>query len=97
LYFGIDPGSPVAAARAARTVKLVALDPRGGRIAAGGTFRVVKRTWSCAYEAWGYHGSYRCEKKDAEVLRQQVSVRADAAAEVRFTPPDPGTYFLIAE
>ena len=41
--------------------------------------RSVRHSWSCAWEAWGYHGSYRCEKQDAEVMRQAIAVRADGA------------------
>ena len=37
---------------------------KGTAIAASGTFKVIKRDWNCAWEAWGYRGSYRCEKKE---------------------------------
>jgi uncharacterized protein YfaS (alpha-2-macroglobulin family) len=97
VYFGVDRGSPIGGAGSARALKLVAVDPKGQRIDARATFRAIKRTWSCAYEAWGYHGSYRCEKKESEVARQEVALHADAPTEVRFAPPSPGTYFLIVE
>ena len=79
VYFGIDRGSPIGAAKGARAIKLVAVDPKGNRIAANGTFKVLHHDWSCAWEAWGYRGSYRCEKKDGEVMRQAVSVSAAGA------------------
>ena len=81
VYFGIDRGSPIGAAKGARVIKLVAVDPKGNRIAANGTFKVLHHDWTCAWEAWGYRGSYRCEKKDGEVMRQAVSVSAQAPAE----------------
>ena len=59
VYFGIDLGSPIGAAGGARVVKVAAVDPKGKAIATSATFRVMKRDWNCAYEAWGYHGSYR--------------------------------------
>ena len=97
VYFGIDRGSPIGGSGGARTIKVVAVDPKGERIAANATLRVQKRDWSCAWEAWGYHGSYRCEKKEPEVLRQAIAIAPGAPAEVRFVPPSSGEYFLIVE
>jgi uncharacterized protein YfaS (alpha-2-macroglobulin family) len=97
VYFGIDRGSPIGGAGGGRTIKVAAVDPKGAPTAASATFRVVKRDWSCAWEAWGYHGSYRCEKKEPEVMRQALAIGGDGRAEVRFSPPTPGEYFLIVE
>ena len=58
---------------------------------------MVRHNWSCAWEAWGYHGSYRCQQQDGEVMKQAVAVRADVPAEVRFTPPGPGDYEIVVE
>jgi uncharacterized protein YfaS (alpha-2-macroglobulin family) len=97
LYFGIDRGSPIGEAKGARTIKVVSVDPKGNRIAAGGTFKVVRHDWTCAWEAWGYRGSYRCEKKDSEVMRQAIDVGAQAPAEIKFAPPGSGQYELLVE
>jgi uncharacterized protein YfaS (alpha-2-macroglobulin family) len=97
VYFGIDRGSPIGEAKGARTVKVVAVDPKGNRIAANGTFKVLHHDWTCAWEAWGYRGSYRCEKKDGEVMRQVLAIDAQAPAEVKFTPSGSGEYELIIE
>jgi uncharacterized protein YfaS (alpha-2-macroglobulin family) len=97
VYFGIDRGSPIGAANGTRAVRVVAVDPKGNRIAGEGTLKIARRNWSCAWEAWGYHGSYRCDKKDTDVMKQAVVVRADAPAAVRFTPPGPGDYEIVVE
>jgi uncharacterized protein YfaS (alpha-2-macroglobulin family) len=97
IYFGIDRGSPIGEAKGVRTVKVVAVDPKGNRIAANGTFKVLHHDWTCAWEAWGYRGSYRCEKKDGEVMRQALNIAAQAPAEVKFTPSGSGEYELIIE
>ena len=77
VYFGIDRGSPIGEANGARTIKVVSVDQKGNRIAAGGTFTAVRHGWTCAWEAWGYRGSYRCEQRDGEVMRQTIAVAAD--------------------
>jgi uncharacterized protein YfaS (alpha-2-macroglobulin family) len=97
VYFGIDSGSPVLPAGKPHAIKLVAVDPKGNGVAASARWKVVKRDWSCAYEAWGYHGSYRCEKKETEVRNEPVALAAGGPTEVSFTPPGPGTYFLVVE
>jgi uncharacterized protein YfaS (alpha-2-macroglobulin family) len=97
VYFGIDRGSPIGGAGGARVVKVVAVDTKGAPVAATATFRAVKRDWSCAWEAWGYHGSYRCDVKEPEVMRQPLALAAGGPTEVRFSPPSPGEYFLIVE
>jgi uncharacterized protein YfaS (alpha-2-macroglobulin family) len=97
IYFGIDRGSPIGNEGGARAIKLVAVDPKGTRVAAKGTFTVVRRNWSCAYETWGYRGSYRCDKKEEEVMRQAVEIPAGAPAQVRFSPPTTGEYFIAVE
>ncbi|HEY7373942.1 MAG TPA: MG2 domain-containing protein [Polyangia bacterium] len=97
VYFGIDRGSPIGEAKGPRTIKVVAVDPKGNRIAAGGTFKIIRHDWSCAWEAWGYRGSYRCEAHDGEVMRQAVAVGAEAPAEIKFAPPGSGEYELIVE
>ena len=63
------------------------VDQKGNRIAAGGTFRAVRHGWSCAWEALGYRGSYRCEQRDGEVMRQTIAVAAEGATNVKLRLP----------
>ena len=95
--FGVARGSPIGSAGGARTVKVVAVDGKGQGVDAKATFRAVKRDWSCAWESWGYHGSYRCETKEPEVLRSEITLAAGVPTDVKFTPPSPGEYLLIVE
>jgi uncharacterized protein YfaS (alpha-2-macroglobulin family) len=95
--FGVDRGSPIGGAGGARSVKVVAVDAKGQGVDAKATFRAVKRDWSCVWESWGYRGSYRCETKEPEVLRRELTLAAGVPTEIRFTPPSPGEYFLIVE
>jgi uncharacterized protein YfaS (alpha-2-macroglobulin family) len=97
VYFGLDAGSPVAEAGKPRAVKIVAVDPKGNGLATAAKLKVVKYDYNCAWEAWGYHGSYRCETKQIEVMHQELALGASGPAEVRFTPPSPGTYYIVVE
>jgi uncharacterized protein YfaS (alpha-2-macroglobulin family) len=97
VYFGINAGSPVIAAGKPRAVKIVAVDPKGNGVATAAKLKVVKHDWNCAWEAWGYHGSYRCETKEREVLAQDLALGAAGPVEVHFTPPAPGDYVVVVE
>jgi uncharacterized protein YfaS (alpha-2-macroglobulin family) len=97
VYFGIDTGSPVVPAGKPHAVRVVAVDPKGNGLASAAKLKVVKHDYSCAWEEWGYHGSYRCDKKEIEVLHQDLALGAAGPVEVRFTPPSPGSYYVIVE
>ena len=97
VYFGIAGGSPVFAAGKPHTFKIVAVDPKGKPVATAAKLKVIKRDFDCAWEAWGYHGSYRCERKEREVMHQDLALGASGPSEIRFTPATPGTYFVVVE
>jgi hypothetical protein len=97
LHLGLALGGPVAQAKRARTLRVVALDPEGKPVAASVTVKVVRREWSCAYESVGYRGSYRCQDKKIPVLRRTLEVAPAAPAELAFTPPSSGEYTISVE
>lgn len=97
LYLGVDAGSPVAESGKPRKFKLVAVDPEGKRIAASAEVKLVRVEWKCAWEAWGYHGSYRCEEKTTDAGKQTVAIPADRAAEAAFPLAGSGEYRVVAE
>jgi alpha-2-macroglobulin len=97
LHLGLALGGPVAQARRARKLRLVALDPEGKRIRSSAKLHVLRREWSCAYEVVGYRGEYRCKEKKITVLKKTVEIDATAPTEVAFTPPSAGEYWAILE
>jgi uncharacterized protein YfaS (alpha-2-macroglobulin family) len=98
VYLGLRVGSPVAEAGRPLRVKVVAVDPEGKQTAAHARLRLVRRSWSCAWEAWGYRGSYRCDKKEGDVASNDVALAATGApAEVSFTIPAAGDFLIMAD
>jgi uncharacterized protein YfaS (alpha-2-macroglobulin family) len=98
VYLGLHTSSPVAEAGRPLRIKVVAVDPEGKQTAARARLRLVRRNWSCAWETWGYRGSYRCDKKENDVASNEVALAATGApAEVAFTIPAAGDFLIIAE
>jgi uncharacterized protein YfaS (alpha-2-macroglobulin family) len=97
LHLGLALGAFLGEAGKPQRVRLRAVTPDGKAAAARATVRLVRRNWSCAWESFGYAGSYRCDRKENEVAVQQVEVRAEAPAVAELTPTEPGDYLVIAE
>jgi uncharacterized protein YfaS (alpha-2-macroglobulin family) len=93
LYLGVDTGGWVAAENTPQRLRFVALDPAGKPVAAAATFSVAKQNWSCAWERWGYLGSYRCESKPKVVASGELSLGA-GPLEQRVVYPGPGEYLV---
>ncbi|MBI4508588.1 MAG: hypothetical protein HY698_03055 [Deltaproteobacteria bacterium] len=94
---GLNVGGWVARVGTPQKVQLVAVDPTGRRVAAEAKLKVIRREWNCAWEAWGYRGSYRCEEKESQVEEKTVSISAHAPTEFSFTPKSSGSMWIIAE
>lgn len=97
LYLGVDSGGWVAQEKKPQRVRFVALDPDGKPVSAATKFSVEKQNWSCAWERWGYLGSYRCEPKPQVVAAGALSINASSPLEHSVTYPGPGEYLLTLE
>lgn len=58
---------------------------------------VVRRDWNCAWEDWGYRGSYHCNEQRTTVLARSVALSAAQPAAIEFTPASQGDYWVVAE
>lgn len=97
LYLGVDPGGWVAPERVAQRLRFVAVDADGRPVAAAARYRVQKQNWSCAWERWGYLGSYRCEAKPELVREGNLALAERSPAEQSITYPGPGEYEVSVE
>lgn len=96
-YLGLDTGGWMAPAQKPKSLRFVAVNAKGQQIASKANIVITRHTWSCAFEAWGYRGSYRCSENDTEVLSQRLSLAKEAPAMLEFTPPEPGEYWVRIE
>ncbi len=97
LYFGIENGDWMAPAGKTTPVKVIAVDTAGKRVAGAATLTIRRREWNCAWESWGYSGSYRCDKKETDIAKRALTIPADGVAEGTFVPADSGEYWIIVE
>lgn len=97
LYLGVDSGGWVAAEKTPQRVRFVALSPEGDPVAATAQFRVQKQNWSCAWERWGYLGSYRCTSQPEVITTGSVSIGAGQPLTQDITYPGPGEYLIALE
>ncbi|HJX55063.1 MAG TPA: MG2 domain-containing protein, partial [Polyangia bacterium] len=95
--FGVAASGPLMTAGKPSRVKVIAVDPSGKRIE--GQARVVFRKieWSCVWEEFGYRGSYRCDKKESDVLTRALVVPAAEPGDLTLEPPAAGEYALVIE
>lgn len=96
-YLGIDSGGWVTKAKQEKRLRFIAVNAKGKAIAARPWFRLVRRTWNCAWERWGYRGSYRCETKDTELVKERLRLPRGGALDFAVTLPEAGEYYLILQ
>lgn len=96
LYLGIDSGGWTAPMGKPQKTRLVALNPDGKPIASNVKFSVKKHSWSCAWERWGYTGSYRCEEKVEPTVEANLSL-STGPLDHEVTYPSAGEYTLMLE
>ncbi len=96
-YLGVDTGGWMAPAKVAKTLRFVAVNAKGDSIATKANLVISQHKWRCAFEAWGYRGSYRCEEDKKDLITQRLDLTKDAPAQFEFTPPEPGEYWVRLE
>jgi uncharacterized protein YfaS (alpha-2-macroglobulin family) len=96
-YIGIASDSYFVQAGKPEPIHVVAVDVDGKRIALSAKAVIQQVSYNCAWEAWGYRGSYRCQEKQSDVVTQNLEIGAGAPAEIPFTAPTGGTYLVVVE
>ncbi len=91
-YLGIQSDGWVYEANKPRSIRVVAVDVDGKRAPSQAKLTIKHVKWHCAYEAWGYRGSYRCERLTEDVESHGLDVTANEPATVRFAPVKSGEY-----
>ncbi len=97
LYLGVDTGGWVMEEQRPSPLSFIALDPSGRPVAAAASYRVDKQSWSCAWERWGYRGSYRCTPRVERVADGSLALSPQGAARESVVYPSPGEYLVTVE
>lgn len=96
-YLGIATDSYFVQAGKPETVRVIAVDVEGKRVALSAKAVIKQTSYSCAWEALGYRGSYRCQEKEADIVSRDVDVGAGSPGEIAFTAPSAGSYVVVVE
>jgi uncharacterized protein YfaS (alpha-2-macroglobulin family) len=96
-YIGIATDSYFAQAGKPQPIHLVAVDTEGKRIALSAKAVIQQVSYNCAWEAWGYRGSYRCQEKQSDVVTQNVEIGTTSPADIQFVAPAAGSYLVVVE
>ena len=96
-YFGIKrPGYFIDVA-APQKLQLVAVTADGKPASGPAKVTVSRRDWNCVWEDWGYRGNYQCKENSVPIFTRVVQIESGKPADVDFTPPAGGDYWVVVE
>jgi len=93
-YLGLQPEEWVQQAKKPFGLNVIAVDTEGRRIVANATLTLTRRTWDCS--GW-YTRGYRCERKDAQLSTQPLSIAASGSPRQVLTIAEPGEIVATIE
>ncbi|MCG3207514.1 MAG: hypothetical protein FOGNACKC_01114 [Anaerolineae bacterium] len=97
-YLGLSPTENVADAGQETAVDLVAVDWAGQRLPNKTLdVRVIRHEWVNTFVPTEFGGTWQSEEKKEEVDKLTVTTDARGEAVARFTPPQGGSYQIVAQ
>ncbi|HET7504292.1 MAG TPA: MG2 domain-containing protein, partial [Kofleriaceae bacterium] len=95
-YFGIKLPGYFADVGKSQTIQIVAVTPDGKPASGPAKVTITRRDWNCVWEDWGYRGNYQCKDTTKTLLTRTLQL-AGKPAELAFTPPAGGDYWIVVE
>lgn len=96
-YFGIKSPGYFLDVKKPQTFQILGVAPDGTPLDGPAKVTVTRRDWSCAWEDWGYRGSYQCTEATQTLLATTVQLAGGRPADIQFTPPSGGDYWVVVE
>ena len=78
-------------------VNVVALDPRGKRVAHAATLSFVRTVRDCKWDELGYRAYASCTTHEEVAMQRAITVPATGSATERLFPKEPGDYTVRVE
>jgi uncharacterized protein YfaS (alpha-2-macroglobulin family) len=96
-YFGIKSPGYFLDVKKPQRFQIISVTPDGKPVAGTAKVTVTRRDWNCVWEDWGYRGSYQCKDTKQTILTRTLQLTGAAPAELEFTPPSGGDYWVVVE
>lgn len=97
VYLGVFTQEWVQAVGMPFAVNVVAVDPRGKRVAHTATLSFVRTVRDCTWDDRGYRSYSSCTSHEEVALQRTISIPATGTATERIYPKDPGDYTVRIE
>jgi len=97
VYVGVHTQEWVQAAGMPFAVNVVALDPRGRRVAQEATLSFVRTVYECRWDDHGYRSYRSCTQHEEVAMQRPISIPATGSATERIYPKEPGDYVVRVE
>lgn len=97
VYLGVHTQEWVQAAGMPFAINVVALDPRGRRVAHAATLSFVRTVRDCRWDDHGYRSYASCTSHEEVAMQRAISIPATGSATERIFPKQPGDYVVRVE
>ena len=97
VYLGVFAQEWVQAVGMPFAVNVVALDPRGKRIAHQATLSFVRTVQDCRWDDHGWRSYSSCTSHEEVAMQRTITIPATGAATERIYPKEPGDYVVRVE
>lgn len=96
-YLGVHTQEWVQAVGMPFAVNVVAVDPRGKRVAQQATLSFVRRVRDCRWDDHGFRSYASCTTHEDVALQRAITIPATGTATERLYPKEPGDYLVRVE
>lgn len=97
VYLGVHTQEWVQAVGMPFSVNVVAVDPRGKRVAHAATLSFVRTVHDCRYDDLGYRSYASCTTHEEVAMQRTITIPATGTATERIYPKEPGDYLVRLE
>ncbi|KAB2895748.1 MAG: hypothetical protein F9K40_15815, partial [Kofleriaceae bacterium] len=97
VYLGVHTQEWVQAAGMPFAVNVVALDPRGRRVAHEATLSFVRTVYDCRWDDHGFRSYRSCTQHEEVAMQRPIAIPATGSATERIYPKEPGDYVVRVE
>ncbi|MBA3395939.1 MAG: hypothetical protein H0T89_25130 [Deltaproteobacteria bacterium] len=96
-YFGIKSPGWFVDVKKPQRFAVLAVSPDGKVVDGPAKVTVSRRDWNCAWEDWGYRGSYQCTESTKVIVDKTLQITGGKPVDLEFTPESGGQYWVVVQ